>query len=132
MKFWLINHSWESFRRTQEYCGFMNPAERDKVSVGDKVVYYGNGLVLGVFEVVALVDNEFKGWQKSYPFQLKIKPLEIPNNPIKSGILAKPLADKISLQKAHGGSPNLVELTEEEFNQVVEAIKENAKELKFK
>jgi len=122
MKFWLVNHSWESF---------MNPAERDKISVGDRVVYYGNGLVFGVFEVVALVDNEFKGWQKAYPFQLKIKSLEIPNNPIKSGILAKPLADKISLQKAHGGSPNLVELTEEEFNQVVEAIRENARELKF-
>jgi len=129
MKHWLVNHSWESFRRTQEYCGFMNPAERDKVSVGDRVVYYGNGLVFGVFEVVALVDNEFKGWQKAYPFQLKIKPLEIPNNPIKGGILAKPLADKISLQKAYGGSPNLVELTEDEFNQVVEAIKNNKKAL---
>jgi len=53
----------------------MNPAERDRISVGDRIVYFGQGLVFGVFEVVALVDNEFKGWQKSYPFQLKIKPL---------------------------------------------------------
>jgi hypothetical protein len=109
----------------------MNPAERDKVSVGDRVVYYGNGLVFGVFEVVGMVDNQFKGWQKTYPFQLKIQPLEIPNNPIKRGILAKPLADKISLQKAKSGSPNLIELSETEFEQIISAIK-NGEEVKFK
>jgi len=41
MNYWLVNHSWESFRGTQEYRGFMSPAEQEKVKVGDKIVYFG-------------------------------------------------------------------------------------------
>lgn len=128
-KYWLVNHSWESFRRTQEYCGFRSPTERDKISVGDKVVYYGNGLVFGVFEVVALVDNKFRGWERAYPYQIKIKPLDIPNNPTRSGILARTLTGKIKLQKSLGGSPNLVELSKEEFYKVVEALRNGIEEI---
>ena len=29
MIFWLVNHSWESFKRTQEYCWFMSLAEQE-------------------------------------------------------------------------------------------------------
>lgn len=130
MKYWLVHHSWESFRRTQEYCGFVKPAERDKISVSDKIVYFGNGLVFGVFEVIKKVDNEFNEWERSYPFQIKIKPLEISNNPTK-GINARVLQDKIGIQKAKGSSPNLVELTENEFNQIKQVIEKGEKELKF-
>ncbi|MDP2974551.1 MAG: hypothetical protein Q8N60_05865, partial [Candidatus Diapherotrites archaeon] len=94
MAYWLVNHSWESFRRTQEYCGFQSEAERNKIQIGDKVVYFGQGIVFGVFEVVALPDNEFKGWQKPYPCQVKLKPIAI----AKGGLLAKPLESKILLQ----------------------------------
>lgn len=52
--FWLVNHSWESFKRTKEYCGFVSETERNKIKVGDRIVYFGNSLVFGLFEVVAL------------------------------------------------------------------------------
>ena len=131
MKFWLVNHSWGSFRRTQEYCGFMSPAERDKIGVGDVIVYFGQDLVFGVFEAVALVDNEFNGWEKKYPFQVKIKPLEVPNNPTTKGVVAKPLHSKIGLAKMEGKSSNLVELTEQEFGKVRSAFESGKKELTF-
>ena len=128
MNFWLVNHSWESFHRTQEYCGFVSEAERDKIKVGDGIVYYGQGLVFGVFEAVALVENEFKNWQKKYPFQVRLKPFQIPNNPPKQGIVAKVMENKILLQKSEGGSPNLIELSENEFNKVKQAISEGKKQ----
>ena len=131
MNYWLINHSWESFRRTQEYCGFMVEAERDKIKVGDKIVYYGQGLVFGIFEAASLVENEFNGWGKKYPFQVKFQPLPIPNNPTKQGLVAKGLQGKIFLTKAGGGSPNLVELNEYEFNKVKQAVSEGKKQVVF-
>ena len=118
MTLWLVNHSWESFKRTKEYCGFISEDERNKTKVEDKIVYFGNSLVLGLFEAVALVNNEFNGWEKKYPYQVKLKPILI----AKGGLLAKPLESKILMQKADGGSPNLVELTEEEFKRIKEAI----------
>ena len=127
MTVWLINHSWESFCRTHEYCGFMVESERDKIKVGEGVVYFGQGLVFGVFEASAFPNNEFKGWQKIYPFQVKLKPIAI----TKMGLIAKPLQDKIRAQKTQGGSQNLVELTENEFNQIKEAIEKGQKELSF-
>ncbi len=131
MTFWLVNHSWESFRRTQEYCGFISEAERDKIAVGDRIVYFGQSLVFGVFEIVALVESEFNGWEKKYPFQVKLKPLEIPNNPTTKGVLAKPLQSKIGLAKMEGKSSNLVELTAEEFEKVKKALADGAKEICF-
>ena len=127
MNYWLINHSWESFRRTQEYCGFMKEAERDKINIEDKIVYFGNSLVLGLFEAINLPNNEFNGWEKKYPYQVKLKPILI----AKGGLLAKPLESKILMQKADGGSSNIVELTENEFNQIRQAIENGKKELKF-
>lgn len=127
MKTWLVNHSWESFKRTQEYCGFISETERNKITIGDKVVYYGQGIVFGVFEAISLPDNEFKGWQKKYPFQVKLKSIAI----AKEGISAKPLESKILMQKGIGGSPNLVEITEEEFNQTKEAIIAGKRALNF-
>ena len=84
-----------------------------------------------MFEVTALPENEFKDWEKSYPFQVKIKPLPIPNNPTTRGVLATPLKNKIDLQKVKGGSSNLVELTEHEFAQISRAIEQGQKELRF-
>ena len=131
MDFWVINHSWESFKRTKEYCGFQSETERNKIKVGDKLAYFGNGIVFGIFEVTALPNDEFKGWEKSYSFQVKIKPLSIPNNPTTRGVLATPLKNKIDLQKSKGASANLVEITEQEFSQIVKAIEAVQKELKF-
>ena len=131
MSFWFVHHSWESFKRTKEYCGFQSEAERNKIKVGDKLAYFGNGIVFGVFEVTALPENEFNGWEKCYPFQVKIKPLPVPNNPTTRGVLATPLKNKIDLQKAKGASANLVELTEAEFNQISKAIETGQKELRF-
>lgn len=54
MKYWLVHHSWESFKATKEYCGFKSEEERNKITVGDKVVYFGQSLVFGVFDVIAL------------------------------------------------------------------------------
>lgn len=131
MTFWLINHSWDSFRRTQEYCGFMPPSEQEKISVGDGIVYFGQGLVFDVFEAIALVENEFNGWEKKYPFQIKLKALEIPNNPTKQGILAKALQGKIGLAKMDGKSTNIIELSESKFEQIKEAISSGKRELEF-
>lgn len=127
MKYWLINHSWESFKRTQEYCGFQSEAERNKIFIGDSVVYLGQGIVFGLFEVITCPDNEFKVWQKPYTFQVKLKPIVI----AKGGLNAKPLQDKIQVQKAQNGSGNLVEINETEFDQIKQAIEQGQKELKF-
>lgn len=107
----------------------MSPAEQEKVKVGDGIVYFGQGLVFGVFDAVALVENEFNGWEKKYPFQVKLKPLSIPNNPITKGLMAKQLQSKFGLAKMEGKSSNIVELSKEEFEQMKQAIGEGKKEL---
>lgn len=128
MAFWLVNHSWESFKATREYCGFILESERNKIAVGDKIVYFGQGMVFGLFEAVALVEDEFKGWKKVYSFQVSLRPIVI----AEGGLVAKSLQDKIQGQKAQGGSPNLVELSENQFNQIKQAIETSKKELQFK
>jgi hypothetical protein len=127
MAIWLVNHSWESFRRTQEYCGFATQSERDKIKVGDKVVYFGQSLVFGIFEAATLVEDEFNGWGKKYPFQVKLKPVAIATD----GLVAKQLESKILLQKSDGGSPNLLELSEIEFSKIKQAIYLKQKTLVF-
>ena len=86
----------------------MSEAERNEIKVGDKIVYYGQGLVFGVFEAVALVESEFKGWQKPYPFQVKLKLIAL----AEKGLLARPLESKILMQKSADCSANLAELGE--------------------
>lgn len=108
----------------------MIKAERDKINADDRLVYFGQGLVFGVFEVIALIESEFNGWEKKYPFQVKIKPLAIQNNPIIKGLIARPLQSKIGLAKMEGKSSNLLQLTKEEFEKIETAIKER-KELIF-
>lgn len=125
MIFWLVNHSWDSFRRSQEYCGFVSDWERGKIKIGDKIVYFGQGIVFGLFEAIALPNSEFNGWTKSYRYQVKLKPIVIP----KGSLIAKQLESKILLQKSDGGSPNLLELNETEFNLIKKSIEENKKEL---
>lgn len=125
MKYWLVNHSWESFKATKEYCGFKSEEERNKIAVGDKTVYFGQSLVFGVFEVIALPNDDFKGWKKIYPFQVKLKPIAL----AQGGLIAKPLESKILLQKSAGSSPNLLELSGNEFSKISEAIGLKKKEL---
>ena len=125
--FWLVNHSWESFKRTQEYCGFISEQERNKIKVGDKIVYFGQGIVFGLFEAIDLPENEFRDWQKPYAFQVRLKPILIS----KKGLITKPLQSKIQLQKMKGSASLIVELTENEFNQIKKTMENNEKELKF-
>ncbi|HLC79835.1 MAG TPA: hypothetical protein VJG83_05455 [archaeon] len=127
MKFWLVNHSWESFKATKEYCGFQVESERDKISIGDKIVYFGQGIIFGVFEAITLPVDEFNGWKKSYSYQVKLKSILIAQGELS----AKPLESKILLQKSSGGSPNLLELFEQEYNKIKEAVTLNKKELIF-
>ena len=127
MSVWLVNHSWESFRRTQEYCGFATQSERDKIKVGDKVVYFGQGIVFGIFEAAMLVEDEFNGWGKKYPFQVKLKRVALATG----GLVVKQLESKILLQKSDGGSPNLLELSEIEFSKIKQAIDLKQKTLVF-
>jgi hypothetical protein len=127
MHYWLVNHSWESFRKTREYCGFKVQEERDKIHIGDGIVYFGQGLIFGVFEAVAFVENEFN-WGKPYPFQVKLKPISISEK----GLIAKPAESKILIQKSSGGSPNILELNESEFDQIKKAVERGEKQLNFR
>lgn len=111
---WLVNHSWASFSKTQNYCGFHFSRERDKIIVNDDIVYYGQGLVFGIFKAVKLIDNEFNDWDKKYPYQVKIEPVVINKN----GVSLKYLQQKIQIQRTGGASSNLVKLNDTEFNQV--------------
>ena len=123
--FWVVNHHWESFKATKEYCGFKSETERNKISIEDKIVYFGQGIIFGIFETEKLVDYEFKGWKGDYPFQVKLKPIILSER----GLLAKIIESKILLQKSKGGSVNLLEITEQEFDQIQKAIEESHKEL---
>lgn len=125
MKIYLINHSWESYMRTKEYCGFMSEEERDQISVGDKVVYFGQGIVFGVFEAIELVNDEFNGWKKKYPYQIKLKEIMVINN----GVLARQLQDKFKILKEDNKYNNLVELSDDEFKIIIQSINENKKEV---
>jgi hypothetical protein len=126
-KFWLVNHSWESFKRTKEYCGFTSESVRNRISIEDKIVYFGQGIVFGLFEVISLPNNEFKGWKKDYPYQVKLKPIILSQR----GLYAKPLESKILMHKAEERNSDLVELTKDEFIQIKKAIETNQKELSF-
>ncbi len=127
MKYWLINHSWESFKATKEYCGFQVESERDKISVGDKIVYFGQSLVFGVFEAMALPNDEFRSWKKPYPFQVKLAPIAL----AQGGLIAKPLESKVLLQKSAGGSPNLLELRSQEFDKIEKSVLKGDKQFVF-
>lgn len=127
MKYYLINHSWESYMKTKEYCGFIDESERDLVKIGDIIVYFGQGIVFGIFEADSLVNNEFNGWKKRYPFQIKLKPILLSNK----GILAKQLSEKFLLLREENKYKNLVELTKEEYNLIKKGIEEGKKEIYF-
>jgi len=122
VKLWLVNHNWVSFSRTQEYCGFTREWEQKQIQPGDKLIYFGDGLVLGLFEAVSLVKNEFRNWQRPFPFQVKIKPLVLSGNPPNGGLKFDKLKAKLMITREKGGSPNLVPLSEIEFNEVVSLL----------
>jgi len=125
MKFYLINHSWESYMKTKEYCGFISEEERDLISPGDIIVYYGQGIVFGIFEAEKLVNDEFNNWKKKYPYQVKLKPVLLSPK----GLVAKKLQDKFLLLKEDNKYLNLVELTEKEYNLIKQGIVDGKKEI---
>jgi len=122
--------------KTKEYCGFMCKEERDLISPGDIIVYYGQGVVFGIFEAEKLVNDEFNNWKKKYPYQVKLKPVLLSPK----GLVAKQLADKFTLLKDKSRSfprvsseetlyQNLVELTENEYNLIKQGIADGKKEI---
>lgn len=136
MKYYLINHSWESYMKTKEYCGFMSEEERNLISSGDIIVYFGQGIVFGVFEAIELVNDEFNGWKKKYPYQVKLKPILLSQK----GLIAKQLQDKFTLLKDKSRSfprvsseetlyQNLVELSENEYSLIFNGITDGKKEI---
>jgi|GEM_PF-1554510 len=125
MKIYLINHSWESYMKTKEYCGFISEDERNLISPGDIVVYYGQGIVFGIFEAEKLVNDEFNNWKKKYPYQVKLKPVLLSQK----GLIAKQLQDKFTLLKEDNKYQNLVELTENEYSLIFNGIKDGKKEI---
>lgn len=74
-------------------------------------------------------DKKFEETQKN-PDQ-EIKDFVEKNNPTTKGVMAKPLQSKILLQKADGGSGNLLELNEAEYSKIEAVIVEGKKELVF-
>lgn len=136
MKIYLINHSWESYMKTKEYCGFMSEEERYQISVGDIVVYFGQGIVFGIFEAIDLVNDEFNGWKKKYTYQVKLKPVLLSPK----GLIVKQLSDKFLMLKDNSRSfprvsseetlyQNLLELTENEYNLIKQGIVDGKKEI---
>ncbi len=95
--------------------------------MNDDIVYYGQGVVFGLFKVLKPVDKEFNGWDKNYPFQIKIEPVIV----VKEGVSAKSLQKKIQMQKTIGASLNLVRLSDTEFSQIKRDIEMGKKELSF-
>ncbi len=127
MKYYLINHSWESFQKTKEYCGFVNKEERDIVNIGDTIIYFGQGVVFGIFKIVKLVDDEYNGWKKPYSYQIKLSPILLSPR----GLGAKQLQDKFKLLREDNTYRNIIELTENEYNLIKQGIEENKKEIKI-
>ena len=122
--------------KTKEYCGFMCEDERNLITLGDIIVYYGQGIVFGIFEAEKLVNDEFNNWKKKYPYQVKLKPVLLSPK----GLIAKQLQDKFTLLKDKSRSfprvsseetlyQNLVELTENEYNLIFNGIKDGKKEI---
>ncbi len=127
MKHYLINHSWESFVKTKEYCGFIDKNERDLVNLDDIIVYYGQGVIFGTFKVIKKVDDEFTSWKKPYPYQIKLSLLFLSNK----GLGARSLQERFKIAKEDHTYSNIIELSEEEYNKIKQAIEDGIKEIKF-
>ena len=125
MNRWLYNHSWDDYKKTTAVIGFATDSERRLIARGDKIVYFGNGLVAGIFEAADFVQNQFSGWSEPRPLQVKLNPQNIPS----ADLVAKPLRYKVSLESPIPGSKNLYLLSEQEFNKIELAILEKKKEL---
>ena len=127
MKFWLCDHSWEDYKKTTSFVGFESKEEFSALSLGDRIVYSGNGLVAGIFEAEGFAGNEYSGWQSSRPFQVRLKPLNIPQ----VDLVAKPLRYKVRLEKPFAGKGSLYRLSEQEYKKIELAILEGKRELVY-
>lgn len=126
MKYYIINHSFDSYVKTKEYCGFINKDERNIVTTGDYIIYFGQGVIFGIFEAIDLVDNKFNNWKGSYPYQIKLKPIYLSQR----GVLAKSFSEKFKLLREDNQYRNIVELNEDEYILIKNSILENKKEIK--
>jgi len=126
MKTWMFNGSLDDWAATREGCGFASAQELEPVSDGDKIIYFCNGLILGIFEAEKIAGAGFAAL-KGKPYQVKLQKILIPQK----GLVASPLHYKISLQKHAKGSPTLWEISEWECNKIMQALREGNRELMF-
>ncbi len=128
MNYWIINHSWDSFVKTKEYCGFINKDERDLIHIDANIIYYGQGVIFGLFKVIDLVNNEFNGWKKAYPYQIKISSIMVSER----GLVAKQFQERFMLLREDNEYQNLIKLTENEFNLIKRSLENKDKTLILK
>ena len=126
MKNWMLCGALDEWGASREYCGFRTRTERATVALGDRIIYFCNGLVVGVFGAGKFVENESAGLRQK-PFQIRLKEIALPQH----GLVAGPLHYKTSLQKHVQGSPTLWEISEWEYNKIMQALSEGHKELMF-
>ncbi len=124
-KYFLVTHPWEQYRKTLEYLCFESEGERKPLSQGDLVVYCSSGLVAGIFEVEKFVEKEFTGSADCGEFQVKIKPVALPEK----DLVARPFRYKESLEKPIEGSPRIFPVNTQDFGKTLIAIREKKKEL---
>ncbi|HLC93108.1 MAG TPA: hypothetical protein VJH23_05370 [archaeon] len=127
MNLLLCNHPWEDYRKTLEFIGFASEKERELISKGDKIVYFSSGLVAGIFEAAGHGENAFRGWAESRPFQIRLKPVDVPA----VDLVAKPLRYKVQLESPLKGSSSLYRLSAQEFGKIELAIRGKKKELVY-
>ena len=121
----LVNHSWEDYKKTTQFVGFATEKERSLLFKGIKLVYFGNGLVAGIFEAAGFAENEFRGWPEERPFQVKLMPVHIPEQ----DLIAKPLRYKVQLEQPVKGATCIYLLSEQEYKKIELAIISKKKEL---
>ncbi len=126
MKIWMLNASLEDWEATRDYCGFGSEQERSPISAGDRIIYFCNGLIVGVFEAGKTVESEFSGL-KERQFQVKLRKILVPEN----GLVASPLHYRTRLQPHAPLSPSLWGVSAREYEKIMQALAEGKKELVF-
>ncbi|HLC79469.1 MAG TPA: hypothetical protein VJG83_03480 [archaeon] len=127
MNYFVVVIAWDDYKKTLEYVGFSSEMEMKIISLGDRVVYFSEGLIAGIFEAESFCKNEFSGWQKELPFQIKLRPLLVPEK----DFIARPLKYKVQLEKSIPPSSSLYKLSEQEFSKISLGISQKKKELVF-
>ena len=102
MKYWIFitnEDNWKIIRDNEIY-GFNEKTKRDsnKLSVGDLVVIYIKGkLIGGIFEIISLNEQtKIKFKESDYPYKIKLRKIFVPNHPLE---FTKDMINQISIFK---------------------------------